>query len=163
MTRTTNIFTVLSVSPMEDDHAALNEILRQTRQVSANVKTSPTLDCAMAMLRMTRIPIIVCERDLSSGIWTELLDASSELAAPPLVIVSSMLADNRLWAEALNLGAYDVLAKPFDSGEVCWVLESAWLHWSYRHAHDAVEIRREDKSERRPASVRDRFKRAVNE
>ena len=31
----------------------------------------------------------------------------------PLVIVASHLADDQLWAEALNLGAHDVLAKPF--------------------------------------------------
>jgi hypothetical protein len=32
--------------------------------------------------------------------------------------VTSRLADERLWAEALNLGAWDVLAKPFDADEV---------------------------------------------
>jgi CheY-like chemotaxis protein len=37
---------------------------------------------------------------------------------PPMLIVTSRLADDYLWAEALNLGAYDVLAKPFDASEV---------------------------------------------
>jgi len=36
--------------------------------------------------------------------------------------VTSRLADERLWAEALNLGAYDVLAKPFDSTEAMRVV-----------------------------------------
>ena len=42
-------------------------------------------------------------------------------------------ADERLWAEALNLGAYDVLAKPFDRTEVMRVVSMAWMHWSARY------------------------------
>jgi FixJ family two-component response regulator len=44
--------------------------------------------------------------------------------------VTSRLADEYLWAEALNLGAYDVLAKPFDTSEVMRVVASAWRHWT---------------------------------
>jgi DNA-binding NtrC family response regulator len=44
------------------------------------------------------------------------------------------LADEHLWAEALNLGAYDVLAKPFDPTEVVRTLSQAWLHRASRHA-----------------------------
>ena len=43
-----------------------------------------------------------------------------------LMIVTSRLADERLWAEALNLGAYDVLAKPFDRTEAMRVVAAAW-------------------------------------
>ena len=52
------------------------------------------------------------------------------LPDPPVLIVTSRLADEYLWAEALNLGAYDVLAKPFDASEVIRVLYSAWRHWT---------------------------------
>ena len=45
------------------------------------------------------------------------------------LIVTSRLADDRLWAEALNLGAYDVLAKPFERMELVRSVSSAWLHW----------------------------------
>jgi len=48
---------------------------------------------------------------------------------PPFVIVTSRLADERFWVEALNLGAYDVLATPLDTTEVTRVVSSAWLHW----------------------------------
>jgi DNA-binding response OmpR family regulator len=36
----------------------------------------------------------------------------------PSLIVSSRLADEHLCAEALNLGAFDVLAKPFNKMDV---------------------------------------------
>jgi DNA-binding response OmpR family regulator len=45
------------------------------------------------------------------------------------LIVTSDLADDRLWAEALNLGAYDVLAKPFRAAEVFRTVSLAWRQW----------------------------------
>ena len=62
--------------------------------------------------------------------WQELLQDVSELPPPrPRFVIASRLADDRLWSEALNLGAYNVLAKPFDSKEVFWVVSHAWLDW----------------------------------
>jgi DNA-binding response OmpR family regulator len=52
---------------------------------------------------------------------------------PPFLIVASPFADERLWAEALNVGAYDVLAKPFDANEVIRTLSSAWRRWRGQH------------------------------
>jgi FixJ family two-component response regulator len=54
----------------------------------------------------------------------------------PSLIVTSRLADDRLWAEALNLGAWDVLAKPFHVTEVIRSIRSAWQHW-----HDERDLR----------------------
>ena len=58
--------------------------------------------------------------------WLEYLES---LPNPPLLIVTSRLADERLWAEVLNLGAWDVLAKPFDDGEVLRTVQSTLLHY----------------------------------
>jgi len=66
--------------------------------------------------------------------WRELLDRTRRLPHPPLVIVTSRLADEQLWAEALNLGAYDVLAKPYDRTEVTRVVSSAWRRWQEQQA-----------------------------
>jgi DNA-binding response OmpR family regulator len=76
---------------------------------------------------------VVTERDLTPGSWTAILENVLLLPDPPFLIVTSRLADEYLWAEALNLGAYDVLAKPFDASEVMRVLGSAWRHWTDRH------------------------------
>jgi DNA-binding response OmpR family regulator len=60
------------------------------------------------------------------------LEQLASLPYPPFLIVSSRLADEYLWAEALNIGAYDVMAKPFDSREVVRIFSLAWLHWKDR-------------------------------
>jgi DNA-binding response OmpR family regulator len=49
------------------------------------------------------------------------------LPNPPPVIVTSIHADDQLWVEALNLGAHDLLAKPFDKAEVVRVLTFVWI------------------------------------
>jgi hypothetical protein len=53
--------------------------------------------------------VVVCERDLTPGSWKEVLDQVTILPDPPAFIVTSRLADERLWAESLKLGAFDVL------------------------------------------------------
>jgi DNA-binding response OmpR family regulator len=57
--------------------------------------------------------------------------------------VSSRLADDYPWAEALNLGAYDVLAKPFEATEVIRIVSLAWRHWQDRH--DLHSVRTEQR------------------
>ena len=58
----------------------------------------------------------------------------------PFFIVTSRLADERLWVEALNVGAYDVLVKPFDVTELKRVLNSAWCEWRERHEGSTKRI-----------------------
>jgi DNA-binding NtrC family response regulator len=124
---------VLSISPLEEDHLLLKRILsRSEPSIYAMPKWElhpiSTLESAVAVLRKDRAAIVLTEHELSPGVWTDVLAEVSTLSAPPLLIVTSRFADEHLWAEALNLGAYDVLAKPFDSEEVIRVLTSAWLH-----------------------------------
>jgi hypothetical protein len=87
----------------------------------------------MEALRFHQIPVVVCNSDVMPGAWRQLLEQSKELPAPPSVIVASRLADEYLWAEALNLGAYDVLAKPLVAVEVTGVLDLALLRWRNKH------------------------------
>jgi len=120
---------VLSVSPNDEDCASLARIFKSGWTVIA----SATVASALAVLRETPIPIVICDCDVSSGTWGEMLDHLSLLPDPPLLIVASRLADERLWAEALNLGAWDVLAKPFDANEAMRIAGIARQHWQDRH------------------------------
>jgi DNA-binding response OmpR family regulator len=82
----------------------------------------------MARLTWDPIDIVICECDLPDGSWRDLLRYAEEYSEPLILIVTSRLADEALWAEVLNLGGRDVLAKPFDEQEVRRVLASAWDH-----------------------------------
>jgi CheY-like chemotaxis protein len=138
----TTTITVLSVSPMAEDHTSLSTIFEQSELTCSDSKWQlrpcATVESAIGALCHERIPLIVTERDLAPGSWREILENILLLPDPPVLIVTSRLADEYLWAEALNLGAHDVLAKPFDTSEVVRVLGSAWRHWTELHDHNQV-------------------------
>jgi DNA-binding response OmpR family regulator len=68
---------------------------------------------------------VICDDVFADGTWRDLLsDLQGEQEAPPLIVYSRM-ADNRLWAEVLNLGGRDVLIKPFHAPEVSRVVRMA--------------------------------------
>ena len=131
-TSLTNLMTALNLDPAESDHASLRDILRTS---SLNLKSHTGVESALRYLTENRIPLVFCASDFRTGPWQEMLERISALPDPPYLIVTSRLADDRLWAEALNLGAWDVLSKPFDHGEVKRIVNSAWRHWNDRSNH----------------------------
>jgi FixJ family two-component response regulator len=63
--------------------------------------------------------VVISEVRLSDGhCWKDLLHEMQKMECPPPLILADRLADQGLWAEVLNLGAYDLLAKPFNAKEV---------------------------------------------
>ena len=118
--------TVLAISPYEEDHLFLSNIFSHTNW---QLRAAHTWHDALSTLGRQRIPVLVCERQLLDATWKEVLAGLSHLPERPVLIVSSRLADEAFWAEALNLGAYDVLMKPFDATEVFRVVSLAWLSW----------------------------------
>jgi len=118
--------TVLSVSPAEEVHFSLQHIFNHSTWKLAKTHS---LVSALAFLRAHKTPVVLCETDLLPGTWRDLLAQITRAPHAPAVIVSSRLADDRLWAEALNLGAWDVLARPFVRSEVFQAVSAAWRHW----------------------------------
>ena len=66
------------------------------------------------------------------GTWLDVLERLRERPNLPLLIVTSDFADDRFWAEALNLGAWDVVAKPFIQREITRSIELAWTHCRFQ-------------------------------
>jgi DNA-binding NtrC family response regulator len=118
--------TILSLTPLEDDHVSLEAIVRDLKY---RILKATHIAGARDLLRRHEVPVVVCEQELAPGKWTDLLPHIQDLPTPPSLIVTSRLADEHLWAEALNIGAWDVLAKPFDPSEVLRSLWAASRHW----------------------------------
>ena len=131
--------TVLSVSPLDADHLSLEAIIGHLPLMLFKARDVMS---ALALLQQHDIAVVVCERDLLPRTWTDLLEHIKALPNAPSLIVASRLADDSLWAEALNLGAWDVLAKPFDRSEVIRSVKSGWQRWQDRyelHANQAKQ------------------------
>jgi len=127
--------TILLVSHMAEDHIYLRRLLERARW-----ETLEAYCCqeAVAAIAERDPDVILCEASLPDGNWKELLEALSRRLNPPYLIVTSRLADEYLWAEVLNLGGNDVLAKPFDAEEVCRVVELAREHHRERQLRRAA-------------------------
>jgi len=117
---------VLTVSPLKETHAKLRGIFAHTNWTMLESQDSSH---AMELLRSHSLPVVICERDLDDGSWSDLLEQVAKLPAPPLIVVTAGDADELLWGEVLNLGGYDVLPKPLEASEVTRVVSLAWMHW----------------------------------
>jgi len=128
--------TVLSVSPLDADHLSLEAIIGHSPLMLFKARD---LSSARVLLEQRDIAVVVCKRDLLPGTWMDMLEHIKALPNAPSLIVASRLADERLWAEALNLGAWDVLATPFDRSEVIRSVESGWRRWHNRDARTSAK------------------------
>ena len=121
---------VLLVSARTEDHDVLRGIFRGTRW---ELQGASTARGGLEMVRRhhREIAVVICEQSLPDGDWKLLLAEMDKTAVRSSLVVSSRLADERLWAEVLNLGAFDLLlGAPFEPEEVLRVTESAWLAWN---------------------------------
>jgi DNA-binding NtrC family response regulator len=121
--RQTQRCSALLISPFEQDHVVLESLFREQ---GWKLHGTDCLQSALSLLRRKVIPVVITEKDLPAGNWKDVLGAVCVLPDSPLVVVTSLHADDYLWAEALNLGAHDVLSKPFDRTEAVRVFDSAW-------------------------------------
>ena len=116
----------LSISKHAEDHATLRRLLSGLPWV---VTTAANCRQAVRQMSQERVSVIFCESLLEDGTWKSVLGHITRESHPPLLVVTSRVADEHLWAEVLNLGGYDVLAKPFSPEEVRHVCTTAslWL------------------------------------
>src|SRR3954470_9367907 len=128
---------ILSLSAAAEDHIAVRQSLSR---IPCRVQTAESCHSAFGILRYGHISIVVCERDLPDGSWRDVLERVDSLSEMPFLIVTSRLADEWLWAEVLNLGGYDVLAKPFNADETRHVLETACLAPRYHNRGQKAAI-----------------------
>ena len=113
---------VLFISPSSDDYKVISGMLSA---VSVPVSHAENLKRANGRLGHEAFGPILTEGKLADGKWEDVMDRVRRESLPSVVVVTDRLADARLWAEALDLGAYDVLAQPYDSAEVQRVVISA--------------------------------------
>jgi len=107
--------TVLLVSAEHEDWVQLCRVFEHSEW---GLKRVHTCADAVQFLDGNTVAAVISARELPDGSWKDLLGH-----APP--IVYSHAADESLWAEVLNLGGADVLAKPFAAKEVLWAVAMA--------------------------------------
>ena len=113
---------ILFVSGRRDDARQITQMLRALPMA---VDHAGSLQHARAQLRKDEYDVILTEAALPDGTWRDALCLARESPQDVEVIVTDLHADARLWAEALNVGAYDLIAQPFYEPEVRRILYNA--------------------------------------
>lgn len=111
---------VLQLIKAPADRRALNEALDPA---GWKLEARDSLAAALPLLRSASV--VLCDDELSDGDWRDVLTRIEALPVAPALVVASHLADERLWAEVLNRGAYDLLLEPFRAEEVVRTVEGA--------------------------------------
>ena len=114
---------VLFVSPFPQDARSLTQMLNH---VSLPLVHANSLKDAASKLETGKFQVVLTEANLEDGTWLDVLKMAR--LSNTEVVVTHPWADARFWAEAINMGAYDLLAQPFFPTEVRRVLTSASSH-----------------------------------
>ena len=121
MTIQRGLATAVFVSPYDDELEILQPALEAHHR---RLELAKTRTQATPLLNTPHCGIILIDSDLPGG-WKIFLQDVQARAHPPALIVVARVGDERLWAEVVNLGGYDVLAKPLDPAEVDYVISAA--------------------------------------
>lgn len=131
--QTTPSVTVLIV--LGHDTSQLQAILQHSNW---SIQTATDFQQAALMVRSSPPSVVIAPHRVSGDIlWLQLLDVLRSASSPPRLIVTDRHTDDALWAEALSLGADDVLAQPFDPVEVFRAVSAAW-NASRRGSHELL-------------------------
>ncbi|HLH20794.1 MAG TPA: response regulator [Bryobacteraceae bacterium] len=122
---------ILFISGREEDARQISQMV-QTLPIA--VEHVPSLHHARAKLRESDFDIVLTEAALPDGSWLDVLHLVRLCPQDLEVIITDPHADARLWSEALNLGAYDLIAQPFYEPEVRRILYNACVQHGGEHA-----------------------------
>jgi DNA-binding NtrC family response regulator len=111
---------VLFVSPNLHDARSLAQMLDR---VPLPLVHANSLKDAASKLEADIFQVVLTEAYLDDGTWLDVLGIARSTNTE--LVVTHPWADARFWAEAINMGAYDLLAQPFLGSEVRRVLASA--------------------------------------
>jgi len=127
---------ILLISGYPEDARRISQMVRA---LPLAIEHAPSLHHARAKLRESDFDIVLTEAALPDGNWLDVLHLARQCPQELEVIITDPQADSRLWSEALNRGAYDLIAQPFYEPEVRRILYNACVQRSpERASHAAV-------------------------
>jgi DNA-binding NtrC family response regulator len=119
---------ILYISGHRDDARQLSRMLQA---LPLSLDHVSTLEQARAQLQHTNYEVVLTEAALADGNWLDVLHLVRALPRELEVVVTDRQADGRFWSQALDLGAYDLLAQPFYEPEVRRILHNACARAEY--------------------------------
>ncbi len=89
------------------------------RESKAIVRLADAIDSAW-------MGVLLTDYTLPDGNWRTAMAVAKKVAFACETVVTSRIADERMWAEVLNLGAFDLIPQPIDPADALGLCTGAW-------------------------------------
>jgi hypothetical protein len=125
-------FQLLLVTTSEVVHAVLELVLDGT---GLRIVCERDVSSAITLATNAHIPVVLTTLD---GDWKYLIRSLERVETPPSIIVMLPEMNGGLWAEVMNVGAYDAIVMGSRREEILAALASAYIRWDRRKSvHEA--------------------------
>jgi DNA-binding NtrC family response regulator len=91
-------------------------------------------------------PLVFTDTHLPDGTWADILAVAENAKRPVNVIVVARLVDTRFYVEAIETGAFDFIAPPFNATDLAYVVRSAVDNIAARRATHALAAQTAEKA-----------------
>ena len=91
-------------------------------------------------------PLVFTDTHLPDGTWADILAVAENAKRPVNVIVVARLVDTRFYVEAIETGAFDFIAPPFNATDLAYVVRSAVDNVVARRSTHALATRTVEKA-----------------
>ena len=92
------------------------------------------------------VPLVFTDTQLPDGTWADILAVAEKAAQPVNVIVVARLVNTRFYVEAIETGAFDFLAPPFNATDLAYVVRTAMDNVVARRTAHAHAVRPTEES-----------------
>lgn len=136
-----------------DDEREVREILSDLLSVNLECETAESAEEALARLRQGEFRLVISDIKMPGMSGLEMVPHVKQISPHTVVIMTSGLRTVESAIEAMRLGAFDYVVKPFDLSQVEAVVRRALTHHELTVARQRYEIRLEKLVEERTAEL----------
>lgn len=105
-----------------EDYRSASGLLREA---GIQLYRAASVEQAETLLRVGESLVLLTEAAFPGGVWRDALAMKRERHPEAVLVVTTALPDERLWLDAIEQGAYDLILKPFVADELLRILEHA--------------------------------------
>jgi putative two-component system response regulator len=136
-----------------DDEREITEILSSLLSLNLDCETAGSAEEALDRLREAEFRLVISDITMPGMSGLEMLPHVKQISPDTVVIMISGLQTMESAIEAMRLGAFDYVMKPFDLRQVEAVVKRALTHHELIVSRQRYEIRLEELVEQRTAEL----------
>ncbi|MDQ3744061.1 MAG: EAL domain-containing protein [Acidobacteriota bacterium] len=124
-----------------DDEPAIRDLLREYLNESYQCAEAGSAECALELLRSERFDLVLSDIQMGGISGLEMVPRLLELAPDTVVVMVSGISTIESAIEAMRVGAFDYVTKPFNFTQVGAAVRRALEHRALREANRQAEGR----------------------